>query len=100
MREQDAEWFAAFGADTMARARIPHVKRTMRRLIELGTEPIRDLERVDVPATLVWGRHDRFVPLALAEAASSRLGWPLHVIEDAGHVPHIEQSDAFLEVLA
>ena len=100
VREQDAEWFAAFGADTMARARIPHVKRTMRRLIELGTEPIRDLERVDVPVTLVWGRHDRFVPLGLAEAASSRLGWPLHVIENAGHVPHIEQSDAFLEVLA
>ena len=50
--------------------------------------------------SLVWGRHDRFVPLGLAEAASARLGWPLHVIDDAGHVPHIEQPDAFLEVLA
>ena len=50
--------------------------------------------------TLLWGRHDRFVPLSLAEAAAGRLGWPLHVIEDAGHVPHIEQSDAFLEALS
>lgn len=100
VRAAAPEWFAAFGADTMARARLPHVKRTMRRLIETGTKPVLGLERVEVPASLVWGRHDRFVPLGLAEAASARLGWPLHVIEDAGHVPHIEQSDAFLEALS
>jgi pimeloyl-ACP methyl ester carboxylesterase len=47
----------------------------------------------------VWGRRDRFVPLELAEAACNRLGWPLHVIDDAGHVPHIEQADAFLRAL-
>ena len=33
-------------------------------------------------------------PLPLAEAASTRLGWPLHVVDDAAHVPHIEQPDA------
>ena len=27
------------------------------------------------------------------------VGWPLHVIEDAGHVPHLEQPGAFLEAL-
>jgi pimeloyl-ACP methyl ester carboxylesterase len=100
VREQDADWFAAFGADTMARARVPHVKRTMRRLIEIGTRAVPGLERVEVPTTLVWGRHDRFVPLGLGEVACARLGWPLRVIEDAGHVPHIEQSDAFLEALS
>ena len=100
VRAQDAEWFAAFGADTMARARVAHIKRTMRGLVEIGTKPVPGLERVEIPVSLVWGRHDRFVPLSLAEAASARLGWPLHVIEDAGHVPHIEQSDAFLEALA
>ena len=59
-----------------------------------------ELERIAVPASLRWGRHDRFVPLALGEAASTRLGWPLHVIEDTGHVPHVEQSEAFLEALS
>ena len=59
-----------------------------------------ELERIAVPASLLWGRHDRFVPLALGEAASRRLGWPLHVVEDAGHVPHVEQSEAFLEALS
>ena len=100
VRGHDPEWFAAFDADGMARARIPHVKRTMRRLIGIGTEQVPRLERIGIPVTLVWGRRDRFVPLGLAEAASARLGWPLHVIDDAGHVPHIEQPDAFLEVLA
>jgi hypothetical protein len=27
------------------------------------------------------------------------VGWPLHVIEDAAHVPHIEQTGAFLAAL-
>jgi pimeloyl-ACP methyl ester carboxylesterase len=58
------------------------------------------LDGIEIPVRLLWGRHDRFVPLGLAEAASSRLGWPLEVIEDARHVPHIEQTDAFLEALS
>ena len=49
--------------------------------------------------TCSWGRHDRFVPLGLAEGASARLDWPLHVIDEAGHVPHIERPDAFLRAL-
>jgi 2-hydroxymuconate-semialdehyde hydrolase len=99
-RAGDAEWFAAFRAELLARARVPHVKRTMRELIGLGTREVGGLARIDVPATLVWGRHDRFVPLALAEAASERLGWPLRVVDGAGHVPHVERPDAFLEALA
>jgi pimeloyl-ACP methyl ester carboxylesterase len=100
VHREDAAWFAAFGADTLARARVPHVRRTMRRLIALGTKAVPGLERVAIPATLLWGRHDRFVPLGLAEAASTRLGWPLHVVDGAGHVPHVEQPDAFMEALA
>ena len=100
VRGEDAEWYAAFAAYTMARAQVPHVKRAMRGLIGAGTKPVPGLERLDLPAALVWGRHDRFVPLDLADAASARLGWPLHVIEDAGHVPHVERSEAFLEALS
>lgn len=80
---------------------MPHVKSTMRRLIRTATKRIPDTElrRIDVPATLIWGSHDRFVPLTLAEGASERLGWPLRVIDEVGHVPHIERSEAFLEAL-
>jgi len=102
VRALDAEWLAAFDAYSLARAHVPHVRRTMNRLIRSATKQVPDaeLERIAVPASLLWGRHDRFVPLALGEAASSRLGWPLHVVEGAGHVPHVEQSEAFLEALS
>ena len=58
-----------------------------------------DLARIDVPTTLLWGRHDRMVPLSVGEAAAERHGWLLHVIDRAAHVPHIEQPHAFLEAL-
>lgn len=100
-RQQSPEWFDAFNAYTMARGAVPHVKRTMHQLIKIGTKqiPYTELQRIKVPTTLLWGRHDRMASLRLAEAASSKLGWPLHVIDDAGHVPHIEQPEGFLHVL-
>jgi 2-hydroxymuconate-semialdehyde hydrolase len=101
-RRRDGDWLAAFSEYTRSRATVPHVKRTMRRLIASCTKQVADAElrRIAVPTELVWGRHDRFVPLALAEAASTRLGWPLRVIERSGHVPHIERPDNFLEVFS
>ena len=79
----------------------PEVKATMRQLVRAGTAQIGigELRRIDVPATLLWGREDRFVGVELAERASAGLGWPLHVVEDAGHVPHIERPAAFCEAL-
>ena len=89
------DWLDAFTAYTRSRAQVPHVKRTMRYLIGTCTKQVHG--QIHVPTTLLWGAKDRFVPLALAEEASARLGWSLQVIDDAGHVPHIEQPDAFLE---
>ncbi|MDP9244077.1 MAG: alpha/beta hydrolase [Chloroflexota bacterium] len=99
---RDPEWFEAFSAYTRARATVPHVKQTMRHLVATQTKPIpdADLRRIDVPTTLLWGRDDRMAPLAIAEGAARRHGWPLHVIDDCAHAPHIEQPDAFLEALA
>jgi len=100
-RRREGDRLAAFSEYTRSRATVPHVKRTMRRLVSSGTKRVPDAElrRIGAPTELIWGRHDRFVPLSMAEAASARLGWPLHVIEAAGHVPHIERPDDFLEVV-
>lgn len=98
---RDAEWFRAFGAYSLCRAIVPHVKRTMRQLIKAGTKRIPDAElrRIRIPTALLWGRHDRMTPLRVAESAGATLGWPLYVVDDAGHVPHIEQPGAFLMTL-
>ena len=100
-RERDPEWYDAFVAYTRSRAREPGTKKTMRRLIanEAKAIPEAELNRIGVPITLLWGRHDRMVPLAIGEAAASRHGWPLHVIDGAAHAPHIEQPDAFADAL-
>jgi 2-hydroxymuconate-semialdehyde hydrolase len=99
---QDPDWFRAFDDYCVSRASVPHVKRTMRRLIRTQTKqiPESELRRIGVPTSILWGRHDRMVSLRLAEDASSALGWPLHVIEDAGHVPHLERSDRFVQALS
>jgi pimeloyl-ACP methyl ester carboxylesterase len=101
-RRQDPVWYDAFMAYGRSRGAVPHVKRTMRQLIRAGSKQISDteLQSIDLPTALLWGRRDRMVPLRIAELASSTFGWPLHVVEDAGHVPHIEQPEGFLQALS
>ena len=101
VRARNRAWFDAFVAFTAARAREARVKRTMRTLVATGTARIADerLLTIDAPAGLLWGRRDRMTPLGLGERASGRLGWPLQVVDDAAHVPHIEQPDAFVAAL-
>jgi 2-hydroxymuconate-semialdehyde hydrolase len=100
-RRQNGDWLGAFSEYTRYRAMVPHVKRTMRQLVASGTKRVPDdeLRLINIPTALLWGRYDRFVPVALGEGTSQRLGWPIEIIDDAGHVPHIEQAEAFLNTL-
>ena len=52
-----------------------------------------------LPMVLIWGRHDHATRLPVAEAASARYGWPLHVIEHAADDPPIEQPKALVRAL-
>ena len=85
----------------LERARTPSVRAANRRMLrELGTKAIapEELARIAVPTALVWGRHDRVMRLRIAEEASARYGWPLHVVEGAGHFA-VEQPEAFWAAL-
>jgi pimeloyl-ACP methyl ester carboxylesterase len=97
-RGRDPEWYDAFMAYGLSRGTVSHVKRTMRQLVKAGSKQISDdqLRGISVPTALIWGRLDRMTPLRIAELATAKFGWPLHVIDDAGHVPHIEQPEAFM----
>jgi pimeloyl-ACP methyl ester carboxylesterase len=95
----DWEPFLAYNLD---RARAPGVKAAMRTLMkEVGIPriPTKDLEGITVPTSLIWGRDDRAIRPGIAESASARYGWPLHVIDDAGDDPKLERPRAFLKVL-
>ena len=43
-----------------------------------------------VPVQLIWGRDDRIIPAAHAEALAGRL--PVHILDAAGHLPHMEKA--------
>ena len=43
-----------------------------------------------MPVQLIWGREDRIIPVTHAEALASR--FPVHIIEQAGHLPHMEKA--------
>jgi pimeloyl-ACP methyl ester carboxylesterase len=101
-RRLDPEWYGAFESYARTLARNRHVKRTMSQLISAGKKQIPDIELdgIDIPTSLLWGRHDRMVPLRIGETAAERHGWPLYVVEETAHAPHIEQPEAFVKTLA
>jgi pimeloyl-ACP methyl ester carboxylesterase len=102
LREQLGERGQLLEAYALDRARDPAMNAALKHLIpQLGLRaiPPAELARIAVPTTLIWGRHDRQVRLGLAEAASARYGWPLHIIEQAADDPAFEQPQAFLQVL-
>jgi pimeloyl-ACP methyl ester carboxylesterase len=86
-------------AYALDRFRTPSVKAATRSLMKQLAPPVPRLDRIAVPTTLIWGRHDVGVRLDVAEAASARYGWPLHVIDDARDDPAVEQPAAFLAAL-
>ena len=58
------------------------------------------LRRLQSPMLLIWGRQDRFVPLAIGEkVASENSKIDLAVINGCGHCPHDETSEQFLDVM-
>jgi len=102
LRDQMGERWEAYHAYVLDRARTPSLKAALPALMRrfgVPAIPSVDLARIAVPTTLIWGRHDPATPLRVAQAASERYGWPLHVIENAGDDPPMEQPEAFLEAL-
>jgi pimeloyl-ACP methyl ester carboxylesterase len=102
MRRRMGERWAPFRAYSLELSRTPSVRQANRHLLrELGLRqiPAEELARIDVPTTLIWGREDRVMPLPTAQAASARHGWPLDVIDDAGHFVGGDQPEAFLRAL-
>ena len=43
-----------------------------------------------MPVQVIWGREDRIIPVAHASALGSPV--PVHIIDQAGHLPHMEKA--------
>jgi putative flavoprotein involved in K+ transport len=101
LRERMGSLWPPFATYNVDRAGTPPVMAAVSLLLtEFGKAiPTAELARIAVPTSLVWGRHDLATPLAVAEAASARHGWPLHVIESCNDDPPIEQPEALAAVI-
>src|SRR6266446_6269038 len=52
---------------------------------------------LELPVQIIWGREDRILPVSHADALAARL--PVHIVEQAGHLPHMEKSSEVSRVL-
>lgn len=59
----------------------------------VADDPRRDLDRVRCPVLVLWGARDKQVPLADGFEYARRLGAPLRVIADCGHLLIGERPD-------
>jgi pimeloyl-ACP methyl ester carboxylesterase len=72
---------------------------------KLGWEPRwfnpaleRWLHRIDVPTLLVWGRDDKVMPSAYAEAWRARVpDVRVEIVPECGHLPQVEKMDVVAE---
>lgn len=101
LRDDMEDDWTSFVTYNLGLARSPKAKAAGRLFRKVGIPhiPEQDLARIGVPTRLIWGRHDRALRLPIAEQASQRYGWPLHVIDESADDPPRDQPKAFLAAL-
>lgn len=101
LRDRMGNRWRSFVDYNLELARGPQAKAAGRMFRKIGLPriPPERLARIDVPTSLIWGRQDRALKLRVAERASERYGWPLHVIEEAADDPPRDRPEAFLRAL-
>jgi pyruvate dehydrogenase E2 component (dihydrolipoamide acetyltransferase) len=56
------------------------------------------LDGLRMPVQLIWGRDDRIIPAAHAEAVAGLV--PVHILDAAGHLPHMEKAGEVNRLIA
>jgi pimeloyl-ACP methyl ester carboxylesterase len=85
--------------------RIINDRHSVIRILAMAKSAIRhnmkkDLSKINVPVSLIWGREDKITPPEVAIEFSEELpDAELHWIEHCGHAPMMEQPEAFNKVL-
>ena len=87
--------------DPEARAAFLH---TLRSIIDPGGQRVDARDRLylasEVPTLIVWGEHDRVIPVDHGRGAAKLVpNSQLEIFEDAGHHPQLDEPDRFVEVL-
>lgn len=78
--------------------------KTLRAVIDLGGQSVSAHDRLYLadllPTLIIWGEHDRIIPVSHAHAAHEAMpASELVLFERSGHFPHVEEPERFLHVL-
>src|SRR5262245_32022643 len=78
-------------------------------LQELGSQLVRDgealvdfqprLNAIRARTLVVWGREDRLIPVSHLDHVQAIPNVRTHIFEDCGHIPQVEMSEAFNNLL-
>lgn len=61
---------------------------------------LENLGRIRAPTLIIWGKHDRILPLRHAYRAKAEIpGATLHVFEKCGHMPNFEYPEKFNDLV-
>jgi pimeloyl-ACP methyl ester carboxylesterase len=96
------ERWQTFIGYSLERVRSPEGNQALHAIMEhfgMPEMPPSELQRIEIPVALIWGRHDLATSVSVGEQASARYGWPLYIVEDAGDDPALEQPDGFVAAL-
>ena len=101
LREDMGQRWEPYMSYSLDLARSPRAKAMRQLMRDVGLPPVAadQLARIGVPTTLIWGRQDKANNVRIAQAASLRYQWPLHVIEDCADDPARDHPEAFLRAL-
>jgi len=78
--------------------------RNLRDVVDFGGQAVSALGRLHraarLPTLIVWGARDPFIPVSHARAAHDAIpGSRLEIFEGAGHYPHCEAPERFVDVV-
>jgi len=78
--------------------------RTLRSVVDWRGQVVTMLDRSylagAMPVLLIWGAHDAVIPVSHAQIAHEHMpGSRLEIFADAGHFPHHQDPDRFLELI-
>ena len=79
--------------------------RTLRAVVDVRGQTVSAHDRLylssHLPTLIMWGQHDRIIPVAHAHAAHEAIpGSRLELFAHSGHYPHVEEPMRFIEVLS
>jgi len=58
---------------------------------------VAEISAISAPVQIIWGRDDRIIPVAHAAAVGSKAD--VHVLDDVGHLPHMEKAGEIVRLI-